>query len=71
MKSIKPEEVPVDTIMTIVEAGQLLDTVMGMRYLLKGDALDAVIIQILETVGLAQAMLEYMDTNVDKTGEFE
>jgi hypothetical protein len=71
MKSIRPEEVPVTTIMTIVEAGQLLDTVIGMKYLLYATALDDVIIQILETVGLAQAMIEYMDTNVDKTGEFE
>tara|TARA_R100001244_G_scaffold5731_1_gene6889 strand:+ start:6094 stop:6309 length:216 start_codon:yes stop_codon:yes gene_type:complete len=71
MKSIKPEDVPVTTIMTIVEAGQLLDTVIDMKYLLEGDAHDDVIIQILETVGLAQAMIEYMNTNVDKTGEFE
>jgi hypothetical protein len=42
-----------------------------MKYLLYATAIDDVIIQILETVGLAQAMIEYMDTNVDKTGEFE
>ena len=71
MKSIKPEDVPVTTIMTIVEAGQLLDTVIDMKYLLEGEAHDDIIIQILATVGLAQAMIEYMNTNVDKTGEFE
>ena len=71
MKSIKPEDMPLSAIMIIVEAGQLLDTIIDMRYLLDGDTLDDVIIQLLSNVGLAQAAISFMDNNVDKTGEFE
>ena len=74
MKSIdyvKYSKVPVDTVMSIVEAGVLLDAVIDMEYLLQGDAHDDVIIQILDMVGMAQAAIEFMATNVDKTGEFE
>lgn len=64
---IKPE---VYAAVMIVEANALLDLILGFQCLLIDD-MDPVIIQLLDVVGCSYAAIEYQQTGVDKTGEFE